>query len=491
MPRRLGWIVLLLLPGLAPGEAKLDRAACDALVKDTLSRWGAPGLAVALVRGDDTHLAGFGLRAQGKPERVTPDTVFALASLTKAFTATALGILVDEGKLDWDDPVRRRLDWFRLHDPLADRDVTLRDLLCHRTGLGRHDLLWYRAGWSVEESVRRMAHLEAAHAFRTRYEYNNLGYLAAGLVVHRTAGQPWNDYVQHRLLDPLGMKTAVFTDAEARARPDHATPHQRDAEGNLVPIAWYPDAKQIRAAGSLKAGVRDLVPWMRLHLNQGRHAGKSLISAESLAETHRAQIILPLPSEARERETTRHSYGLGWHLFDYRGASLLEHGGANDGFRGRIVLVPAHKIGIALLTNCEDTEMLTALGFRLVDELLGLPARDWVGRYHRLRKETPRPLPSRKLGTRPSLVLPGYAGVYRDPAYGDMIIAHRDGVLSLRWSSFQVELGHYHFDTFLSKAPASSSARLNNELATFHLDDEANVASVTFLGRTFRPVLRR
>ena len=201
------WILALVAAAVAtpvlPAAEPSDHQAIDAILGKTRDAWHAPGIAAAVVRDDKVYLTGIGVRQLGSDRPVTPDTLFAIGSCTKAFTATALALLVDEGKADWDDPVRKHWPGFRLDDPLADRDVRLRDLLCHRIGLSRHDLLWYRAPWSIEESVRRMAYLERSSSFRSTYEYNNLAYLAAGLTIGRIARQPWHEFVQQRLFKPL------------------------------------------------------------------------------------------------------------------------------------------------------------------------------------------------------------------------------------------------------------------------------------------------
>lgn len=487
MSRRVRCVLLVLTlgPTVAFGQRKLDEAAVTAAAKEAMSAFQAPGLAVAVVQGDESLVQGFGVRELGREAPVTPDTIFALASLTKAFTATAVGLLVDDGKAGWDDPVRKHLDWFRLKDPLADRDVTLRDLLCHRTGLARHDLLWYHASWPIEESVRRMAQLEPAHPFRARYEYNNLAFAAAGLAVSKTAGKPWGEFIRERIFTPLGMKTAVFTATEAKARADHATPHRRAGDKQTV-ISWYPDEKQVRASGSIKASARDLVPWLRMQLGGGALDGKRIISAASLAETHRPQIVVRLsPGATRRTESTQASYGLGWSLRDYRGWGLVEHGGANDGFRGRIVLVPKAKFGLAILTNTEEGEMVEALGHRLLDEALGLKPKEWLA-LARKRQTPPRKPPTPKPGTKPSRELAAYVGQYHDDGYGELVIEDNGKGLSLAWSSFRVSLGHFHYDTFQVKAKDEANRRMNNELATFALDESGDVASVRFLGRTFR-----
>jgi CubicO group peptidase (beta-lactamase class C family) len=499
--RLLGLLMLALVawPGPAAAARPVVARELDALCRDTLARWKAPGLAVIVVSGDEVvYLQGHGVRELGKKEPVTPDTVFPLASLTKGFTAAGLALLVDEGKAGWDDPVRKHLPAFRLADPLADREVRLRDLLCHRTGLARHDLLWYAAPWSLEETVRRLAFVEPASSFRARYEYNNLAYIVAGQAVARAAGSSWEEFTRKRLLEPLGMKNAVFTRAAARALADHAMPHRLDAEGNPQPAAWYADDRQVRASGSLKAGARDLAGWLRLHLNEGTVGGKRIVSAGALAEMHAPQVVVPLDRDlAKLSETTQQSYGLGWRILDYRGRRLLEHGGANDGFRAHIALVPAERLGLVVLANLEETGLVHALGNLLLDELLGLQKKDWHAFFLRQRARTLEAragkkkalLASRKKGTQPSRELPAYAGTYRDRAYGEARVQVVGRRLVLAWSSFRVGLEHFHFDTFLGKLEKDvTTSRLEDELVRFELNGDGDVQTMSLLGRSFQRV---
>jgi CubicO group peptidase (beta-lactamase class C family) len=493
--RALSLVVLLLAlsPAVAAPPAT-DPATVDALIAEGLEKWHAPGMAVAIVRGDEVvYLKGHGVREAGKPDKVTPETVFGIGSLTKAFTATALAQLVDEGKLSWDDPVRKHVPFFHLSDPLADRDVTLRDLLCHRTGLARHDVLYYRSSWDLEEVVRRMAYLEPAHSFRSTYEYNNLAYIALGFVFPNTAKTTWDDFVQKRLLDPLGMKDTVFTH-EARLKHEAAIQHRLGGGDKVQIVPWH-DEKQVRASGSIKSCARDLSKWLRLQLGDGTVDGKTLVSAKSLRETHTPQIVVPLSDEARLADTTQVSYGLGWRIHDYRGHGIVEHGGAVDGFRTRIVLVPKEHLGLVLLTNLEVGEVPAATGNVLLDHLLGLPKQDWHGWFAERVKEADaarkkreeRQAAAHKTGTKPSRELAAYAGRYEDPAYGTVRVSSDGGPLMLSWSSFSGTLGHYHYDTFTVEKDRDGKAnRLTGERATFALGGDGEVATLHFLDRTFK-----
>jgi len=476
------------------GEGSPNQAVLEDILSETLKAWHAPGIAVAIVKDDRVVFATKGVRELGGDAPVTPDTLFGIGSCTKAFTATALAILVDEGKANWDDPVRKHLPWFRLADPLADHDVRLRDLLCHRIGLSRHDLLWYRAPWSTEESVRRMAFLERSSSFRSKYEYNNLAYLAAGLALSSTAKQPWHEFVRARLLVPLKMNDAVFTSGEAQKAADHASPHAHKAAGEVVVIPWYTDDKQIRASGSIKASVRDMSQWLRFQLGGHPYDGKKpLVSAEALDETHAPQVVVPLTAAEREAGATQSSYGLGWHITDYRGHAIHQHGGAVDGFRARIVIVPRKKLGLMLLTNLEDMEIVNAAGNNLLDHLLGLEKKDWNAFFAEQRKktETARKERLRKRqigrvpGTKPSRELEAYTGTYTESAYGTVKISQKDDALALSWSSFRVPLTHFHYDTFMTPKEGQVSEPLRAETLVFELNDDAEVSTLRFLSRKF------
>jgi CubicO group peptidase (beta-lactamase class C family) len=491
--------VLLSLVFAWPAFARADQAPAveglDAVLDEALKAWQAPGLAVAVVHDDKViYLKGRGVRQKDRAEPVTPDTIFGIGSLTKAFTATALAQLIDDGKATWDDPVRKHVPFFRLRDALADRDVTLRDLLSHRTGLPRHDLLWYRAPWSLEETLRRAGRLEPATSFRSTYGYNNICYIAAGFALTSAAGAPWNEFMQKRLLEPLELKNAVFTRAQALQAADHASPHRR-IDGAVRVIPWYDDDRQVRASGSLKMGVRDLANWLRFQLGDGVFNGKRLVSAANLAETHTSQIPIRADHNAVERDraettgSTQMSYGLGWRILEYRGRPLLEHGGAVDGFRARILLLPKERLGVVLLLNLEQTEAATAIGNVILDHLLKLPAKDWHAHYHKVVQQeaeekqaaTKRFLDSRKPGTKPSLPLGDYVGTYEDPAFGSVRIGKEDAALVLSWSSYKATLKHFHLDTFTLEQEQD----VLGLSATFGLDADGAAATLQVLGRTF------
>jgi len=484
--------VLCLLALLSlPWTSQAQTTAPEAIVNRALKTWKVPGAAVIVVRDGKVLLArGFGVKEAGKDEAVTGNTLFGIGSCTKAITATAVGLLVDDGKMSWDDPVRKHLDWFRLADPLADREVTLRDLLAHRTGLGRNDLLWYRAPWSLEQTVRRMAHLPQARSFRDGFVYNNLAYIAAGLAVTSAAGEPWERFVQKRLFEPLGMKRAVFTRSDAHKSGDWAAAHVLRA-GKVEVIPWYNDDHQVRGSGSVKASAGDLSRWLLFQLNGGVVDGRRLISATSLRETHTPQMVVPVPeATARQTGTTQMSYGLGWMIRDYRGHLLLQHGGAVDGFRAAIYLAPRDQLGIAVLSNLGGGPFTETLPLQLLDHYLGLEKKDWDTLFRKREEQAETAARARKkafndrrqTGTKPSRDLDAYAGTYRHPAYGELKITRDRDTLRAVWSGFRGTLRHYHFDTFVFEG----EDRLEDETLLFSLTKEGTPNRVVFLGQEFR-----
>ncbi|HLJ44926.1 MAG TPA: serine hydrolase [Bryobacteraceae bacterium] len=484
--------VLLIAAGaalaLASGQP-LDRAKIDAAVQRSMKDWGVPGCAIAIVRGNDVLLtAGYGVKEAGKPDRVDPNTIFAIGSMTKAFTTAAMSILVDDGKMNWDDPVRKYIEFFHLEDPLADEMVTLRDLVCHRTGLARNDMLWYNSPLTSEEIIRRIAYLKPTRPFRSAWQYNNLMFLTAGYAVSKTAGTTWQSFVQTRIFDPLGMKTADFTTDVVQHSSDHASPH-RKTNGKTEAIAWR-NLDNIAPAGSINASVVELANWARLQLNKGEFEGKHLISARNMAEMHTPQMAMRPEDWGREwnPETHQISYGMGWELHDYRGLHLVSHGGAIDGFRGNITLLPDQKLGIVVLSNLDQENMPEALRFSLIDAVLGLAPRDWDSTLiEHFRMETDRAaeatkkrLAARHLDTKPSRELDAYAGEYFDPGYGTATVSLAEGALHIAWSNFKEPLEHFQFDTFDVKAGSLRASPVQ-----FQLGPNGEVRTMNFLGVDF------
>jgi CubicO group peptidase (beta-lactamase class C family) len=470
---------------------QVDSAAIDAIVKDALQSWHVPGVAVAIVRNDEViYLKGFGVKEIGKDNPVTPDTIFPLASCTKAFTTTAMAMLVDEGKMSWDDPVRKHVEFFHLSDPSADALVTLRDLVSHRTGVGSHELLWYRSPWSQEEIIRRIGKVKLDYPFRSTFHYQTTMFTTAGWAVGTASKSTWADFVQKRILDTLEMKNTNFTATMALKAPDHASPHRRNSEGKIEAIPWYLIDKP-EPAGCINSCARDLAQWVRFQLSDGTLKGKRLVSPKNLEETHTPQTIIRLEGDVRDMnpDTLQISYGMGWVIQDYRGQLLVSHAGAIDGFRAHVTLVPKAKLGIVLLNNLDRSQMNLALSNTLLDLHLDLPKRDWnayVAEQVRKQEAAARARfqereASRKPDTKPSRDLSAYAGTYEEPAYGTATISLENGSLFWKWSTFANQLEHFQKDTFTIQNSLLGYPRVNftlgpdREVATMKVMDVADV----------------
>jgi CubicO group peptidase (beta-lactamase class C family) len=490
-----GLLALAVVPTLRAADA-VDAAAVDALVQDALKAWDVPGVAVAIVCDDQVvYLKGHGVKELGRADPVTPDTVFPIASCTKAFTTTAMAMLVDEGKMDWDDHVRKHVEYFHLSDPLADGDVRLRDLVCHRTGVRGHELLWYRSPWTQEEVIRKIGRVKVDRPFRASFQYQSTMFVVAGHAVASASKTPWGEFVQKRLLDPLGMKDTVLTSTEAERAADHASPNRKNRRGRPEVIPWY-KIEVPEPAGSVHSTARDLASWARFQLGDGTFEGKRLVSAAALAETHTPQNIIRLEgaSRALNPESLQLNYGMAWVLDSYRGHLLWAHAGAIDGFRAHITLIPEAKTGIVLLSNLHETRMNLALSNALVDLLLGLRRKDWNAYYldvvrqdevkaqERVREREA----ARHHGTKPQRELAAYAGSYEEPAYGTAEVTLENGTLVWRWSTFRCPLHHFHYDTFTIEDPV-----LGNPQAVFALGADGEVAGMTVadpLGVEFKKV---
>jgi CubicO group peptidase (beta-lactamase class C family) len=485
---------VLLLPH--PGRAQLQPAApanVDGVLREAMAAWHVPGAALAIVVGDRVvYLKGFGVKEAGTRAAVTPDTLFLMGSCSKPFTSLLLAILADEGRLHWDDPVRRHLPWFRLADPLADENVTLRDLLSHRTGVDSHDLLWFRAPWGQKETIRRAGKLRPSRGFRAAFQYQSVLYSAAGQAGAAAAGASWQDLMHRRVLSPLAMTRTTVTSAETAKLSDRATPHRRTAAGKVVKLPWY-EFPEGNPAGSVCSCARDLANLLRLELAEGTFQGKRLVSADNLMETRTPQIVIPVKGPVRDMNpfTMQMSYGMGWVVHDYRGHLMHVHGGAIAGFRAQLTLLPDARLGIAVLSNLSETQMNLAVTNTLVDQLLGLPYKDWNAHFSAIvkaaeegaREAAAERQAKRHKGTKPSRELSAYVGTYEDPAYGKARVTLEGGKLVWSWSSFRCPLEHFHFDTF--DAPHE---HLVNVQVTFALGADGEVERFEAMERTFRKV---
>lgn len=477
-------ILMCLIPA-EPEEQVVDRVTAAAM-----KEWDVPGAAVVVVRGEETLLLkGYGARNLDKPEPVTPETVFPLASCTKAFTTTLLAMLADSGQMGWDDPVRKHLPGFRLPDPHANELLTIRDLLCHRSGIGGHDLLWYRAPWGIDEIIRRVQLLPLGYPFRAGYQYSSIPFLVAGRAIEKRTGEKWEKLVRRRITGPLGMTGVAFTTSEIPVEADRAGGHRLGKAGKPEAMAGYA-IDEPNPSGSVHATARDLALWLRFHLSKGVGPdGKRLVSVTNLVETHTARNLIPMRGSARTMnpETVQLSYGLAWLVYDYRGKKVVSHGGMIDGFRIQITFLPDEDLGVAVLCNLHDTRMTQALTNTLVDLYTGLGERDWNAYYRKVaneelaqrKRELAARNKTRDATAKPSLLVADYAGNYEHAAYGPARVSTAGAGLALTYGKFACPLEHFEKDTF-----RIIDGFFEEQLVTFTVED-GKALGVKFLGQEF------
>lgn len=449
------------------------------VVERGLEALRVPGLAIAVVAGDEVVLSrGFGLRDREEGLPVTPHTLFAIGSSTKAMTAAVVGTLVDQGEVAWDDPVREHLPGFRLSDPTITERLTVRDLLTHRSGLPRHDLAWYGSERSREELVEAIAHLDFSADLRQRFQYQNLMYLTAGYLSGRVAGSSWEELMAERLFEPLGLDETVISRFEGL--PEVAAGYNLDLvepeEGSGDGAEWtmvrvpYRVIEAMGPAGSVNSTVDDMARWVRFQLGDGTFGGERVLEETTLRETRTPQMIasLPLAALIDESMSPYILYGLGWFIQPYRGERLIHHGGNIDGFSAMVAFLPDHDLGVVVLSNANGSPLPLAVALSAFDRLLGLPPVDWVGRaagfleeaIAAAEEERAAAAAGRVEGTAPSHPLEDYAGEYSHPGYGALRVALEDGGLAFTMNGLEGGAEHWHYDVFNAEAGPLGDVKL-------------------------------
>lgn len=493
-------ILALLAAVASPARAQKQSGALtglDAYIEQARAAWGVPGVAVAVVKDDSVVFAkGFGVREVGKPDAVDARTIFAIGSSTKAFTAAAVGMMVDEGKLKLDDPAAKYLPGFEMYDPYVSRELTVRDMLTHRSGLARGDLLWISGLYDRDEILRRVRYIEPSWSFRARFGYQNIMYLGAGQIVAHVSGESWDDFIAERIFRPLGMTSSSTSITALAGQADVATPHGED-DGRTITVPFR-NVDFIAPAGSINSNVLDMAKWLRLQLGRGSFGGRQLIQAKTLEEMWTPQTLV---GDAGFQRTAPDShflaYGMGWFLHDYHGVELVEHGGNIDGMTALVALVPEERLGLVVLTNLDHTTLPTAIFYRVVDAYLGRPATDWSKRFLDLRAagekaaaERERKMEAARVtGTTPSLALDAYAGTYSDEAYGDAQVRAENGKLVLGYGpAFTGDLEHWQYDTFrVTWRQPGARVLVGKTFATFALDAAGKPTTLDLQGfTTFR-----
>lgn len=480
-------LVFSFLPSAPAAEDPLQ--GLDDYVNKALKDWEVPGLALAVVKDDKLVLIrGYGVRKVGETTPVDGHTVFAIGSVTKSFTAAAVGILVDEGKVRWDDPVARHMPGFQMYDPYVNKEITIRDLLCHRTGLARHELLWYGSKLGRDDILRRLRLIKPDWSFRSKFGYQNMMYLAAGQIVSSVTGKSWDDFLHDRFFVPLGMKETSTSVTKLAALKNVATPHEKiDDKIQCIP---YRNIDNIAGAGAINSNVADMSAWLRLHLKDGKWDNKQLLSSGVVREMQTPQTVIRLEGGLARLNPHTHlqAYGFGWMIQDYRDHKLVEHNGGIDGMTSQVAFVPEEKLAIVVLSNRNESLLPTALSYRILDAYLKAPPRDWSGDLLKIVKASEalkkaadkKQEATRVKNTKPSLALDRYAGTYQSDIYGDVkVTLEKDKDrehLVLTFGSFVHDLAHWHYDTF--RGTCRDRAVTEKRLFTFVLNAQGKIAEV-------------
>ena len=472
-------LCVLVLSAFSPASAagSFDAKDFGQFVKSEMKRANVPGTAVLIVKdGKVIFSEGFGYRDVEKKLPVTPRTLFAIGSASKAFTALSVGILVDEGKLSFDKPVRNYLPQLKMYDPYVTEQINLRDMLSHRSGMPRHDMAWIYSGYSREKLLDIIQYLQPSTGYRGKLQYNNFMFLAAGMTVGKVSGGSWEEFVQERIFKPLGMKNSCFNTVKTQEAPDYAKPYNLDLTGlkdipakqadcprKLIP---FNDIQNIGPAGSISSNLEDMEKWILLQINEGKAGGKQIIKPETLRQLHTPQMAETCNGEFKSLlfpEMPVMSYGMGWFVQPYRGHYMAHHGGNIDGFSALVSFMPKEKIGIVVLTNLNNTPMPYAITLNAYDRILGLNPIKWGDRFDKMKTEKVTMMKAgyqkaeseRKKGTKPSHPLEDYSGEYSNPAYGTVKIAKDGENLTFEYKIFKCDVMHRQYDSFMtdSKQP--------------------------------------
>ena len=430
----------------------------DRYIFSLMSDWKVHGTALAVIQnGEVVFSKGYGYRDISKKLPVDPQTLFPIGSASKAFTATALGILVDKGCLDWDTPLKNFLPEFDMFDPLAASHITPRDLLCHRSGLGGHNMPWFGSACTRQELVKRIAYLEPNLDFRTGFQYQNLMFVAAGHLVERLSGLTWEEFVTKEIFNPLGMSSSNFS-VDLLKKHFNASRPYRVENGEILEIP-YANLDIVGPAGSINSNLEDMTRWVQLQLSEGDFNGQKIISSPVLHEIHTPQMLIkngffgPL---SQYPDMFMDKYAMGWFVQNYRGHTLVHHGGHIDGFAAFISFCPEQKSGVIFLSNDNRTFFVIPPSFYIYDCLFNKKPEPWSERIltileaagdeeETIRKEM---FTKRKADTCPSLSLEKYCGSYHNPGYGSLIVEQKGESLLVQFNGQKIQLKHFHFDVF-------------------------------------------
>jgi CubicO group peptidase (beta-lactamase class C family) len=449
-------------------------AEIDAYAQKALVDWNVPGFAIGIVKDDKLIFAkGYGVRELGKPEKVDENTLFAIASNSKAFTTASLAMLVDEKKLNWDDKVTKYLPEFQMFDAY---------LVSHRSGLDTFsgDLLWYDTTYSADEVMKRIRFIKPVSSFRSRYGYQNLMFITAGKVLEKVSGKTWGEFVKERILKPLQMERTTISVKDLK--DNVASPHNESGGGKLRPLPQGNVDNSWGACG-VNSSVKELGNWLRLQLNKGKFEGKQIVSESQIWQMQQPNIFIPIGQAGAKFNPTRHfyGYGMGWFLNDYQGRKVVSHGGGLDGMISQTAMMPEENLGLVVLTNSQ-TPVNTIMQNKIFDVMLNIsPKRDWsaeiLQRVNAGKKaeveEDAKIVAARIQNTKPTLAISNYAGTYTSQMYGDVTISEENGKLVMRLKpspNFVADLEHWQNDKFQIKWRNSVNYAFPRGFVTFTID---------------------
>jgi len=492
------FLVLWLTFGLAIAAVAQSTASAptpsdlDSYVASSMKAFDVPGMAVAIVKDGKVVLAkGYGIRKLGDPTPVDEFTMFAIGSNTKAFTTAALATLVDAGKLAWDDPVYERLPGFVMYDPYVSHEMTLRDLLTHRSGmgLGEGDLLfWPTTTYTRDEIIHQLRFMKPHSSFRSRYAYDNLLYMTAGQIIPAVTGTSWDDYISQHIFEPLGMKHSVVTNKDFKSGDNYASPHSRvDGKLQVIPLE---DLDNVGPAGAINSSAADMAKWVQLQLNRGKFSDRDgrLFSEQRSREMWSAQTILPqgdLPAAFAGMKSNFAAYALGWGLHEYHGRKVVGHTGGVAGFVSRVMLAPDENLGVVILTNAEQGGAFDAILYHVLDSYMQLPPTDWIAAYKsedeqdekRAAETMKKAETGRAADSKPSLPPEKYAGTYKDAWYGPITIRMDNVGLVISFDHTPGMIGdlqHWQHDTFKAHWRVRT---IEDAFVTFSLNADGTIDS--------------
>ena len=427
----------------------------DQFVPAEMQKWKVPGLAIAVVRHDQViYSRGFGMRDVRRNLPVTTKTLFAIGSISKSFTALSMGILNDEGKFDWDKPVRQYIPDFQVYDPVASERMTPRDLITHRSGLASHDLVWYSSNFSREDLVHRLRFLQSNRDFRSGYHYNNMLVMTAGYVVGKVSGEGWENFVRQHIWQPLGMTGSNFSVDDSQKSADFAQPYRKDESSGEVNQVPFHEMVAIGPAGSINSNIEDMSRYAMFQLGKGKVGGRQVVSEANLNLMHSPQVSMGAQREFKELGSM--SYGMGWVNTSYRGHRMVWHNGEIDGFYALLSMLPDDDLGVVILTNIQDWPVTDVAAYQIYDRLLGLDVIDWSGRFEQAENKSKAAdaeakkteASNRKLGTHPSHDLKDYVGRFENPGYGTLTIQPASDGFTASLNQITVPFQPYHYDVF-------------------------------------------